>query len=306
MADVIDLFAGMGGIAIGFARENFSVKGYDINPLSKKIFRINRIGEGCVRDLSKGCVSGTAEIVTGGPPCRPWSCVNLTRRRCDHPDYGLLDSFFEHVLEIKPAAFLMENVLPLKSDSKFIMWIERLRESGFSTGYRTIRYSDFGAPTSRRRLIAVGFADGCSAEEFFLRLEEHRTRPKTVMDAVQQFIRVKRGDFPDHEWPELRTIEKYEQYYRTGKYGWYRLDPGRPAPSFGNVMKTYILHPLAKMNGFPLRVISVREAMSIMGFDVSFRFPERTGMSVRYQMIADTVSPVFSQVCAGVMREVLR
>lgn len=304
--DVIDLFAGMGGLAVGFAKEGFRVLGYDINPLSFKIFKINRIGDARIQDLSKSTVTEYADVITGGPPCRPWSCLNLARRGERHPDYRLLDCFFDHVLKIKPTAFLMENVVPLKSDARFKGWIDKVRKSGYSVEFRVVRYSDFGAATSRRRLIVAGFADGVSAEEFFLKLEEQKTRPKTVMDAVKPFVHIKKGGFPDHEWPELKTISRYEQYYRTGKFGWYRLDPDKPAPSFGNIMKTYILHPLAGVNGVPLRVISIREAMSIMGFDTDFRFPEGSGMTVRYQMVADAVSPVFSRVCARIVKKVFK
>ena len=77
-------------------------------------------------------------------------------------------------------------------------------------------------------------------------------------------------------------------------------------PSFGNVQKTCTLHPLAGDNGFPLRVISVREAMAIMGFNNEFKFPEEITLTVKYQMIADVVSPVFSKKCANVIKELLK
>jgi len=303
--DVIDLFAGMGGLAIGFAQEKFEVKGFDINPVTCKIFQINSIGEAETVDLSRKIVSEKAEILIGGPPCRPWSSINVTRRGCEHPDYGLIDVFFIHVLEIKPTVFIMENVPPLLKDEKFKWWIEILKYAGYSVDSKKIVYSDFGAPTSRKRLFVAGFNNGYSAKDFFDRLEEYKTDPKTVMDAIQPFISLKKHEFPDHEWPELKTIKKYEKYYKTGKYGWYRLDPHKPSPSFGNIMKTYILHPFAG-NGVHPRVISVREAMSIMGFDADFRFPEKVGMSIKYQMVADAVSPVFSRVCAKVIREMLK
>lgn len=300
---VVDLFSGMGGIAVGFAREGFSVKGFDIDSRTEKIFEINDIGRAETRDLSRTAVNEKADVITGGPPCRPWSTINLTRRAENHPDYPLLNRFFEHVMRIRPAAFLLENVLPLKSDENFQNWVNTVEKSGYSVDYRSIRYSDFGASTSRRRLFTVGFKNR-QAKNFFSLLEDHRDIPGTVGEAIGNLIKEEKGNFPDHEWPEHRTINRYKKYYRTGKYGWYRLEENQPAPSFGNVTKTYILPPFAGLDGVPLRVISVREAMAIMGFDNDYRFPEGMGMRIRYQMIADAVSPVFSRLCARTIKEI--
>ena len=47
------------------------------------------------------------------------------------------------------------------------------------------------------------------------------------------------------------------------------------------------------------------EALLIMGFDDSFRFPDGLGVGLRYQMVVDAVSPTFSYVAAQVIREML-
>jgi DNA (cytosine-5)-methyltransferase 1 len=125
-----------------------------------------------------------------------------------------------------------------------------------------------------------------------------------VKDAIWKLREKKRNEIPDHVWPELKTIDKYRHYYATGKYGWYILKWNEPAPSFGNVMKTYILHP-DSFNGQSTRVISVREALLVMGFDNSFRFPQDLGLGARYQMIVDAVSPVFSYAAARVSKDLL-
>ena len=82
-------------------------------------------------------------------------------------------------------------------------------------------------------------------------------------------------------------------------FGWLILNWDKPAPSFSNVAKAYVLHP--DMN----RVISVREALLIMGFPEEFRFPPRLGLRTRYQMIADAVSPVFSYALAQAIKSYL-
>jgi hypothetical protein len=69
-------------------------------------------------------------------------------------------------------------------------------------------------------------------------------------------------------------------------------------------MKTYILHPDA-FNGGSTRVISVKEALLIMGFDSGFRFPQEFGLGIRYQMVVDSVSPIFSSLAAIVTKELI-
>src|SRR5208282_5223475 len=153
-------------------------------------------------------------------------------------------------------------------------------------------YSDFGAPTSRHRYFMIGACEG-DPVEFLTRLEQQRAPARTVRDAIGHLADVPEGAVPDHVYPKLRTLRKYRRYYKDGRYGWYILDWNRPAPSFGNVVKTYTMHP-SGWEGNPPRVISVREALLLMGFDKTFRFPDGLGMAARYQMAVDSVSPVFS------------
>jgi len=101
-------------------------------------------------------------------------------------------------------------------------------------------------------------------------------------------------------------LSKYAKRYKSGKYGWFKLTWGEPARSFGNIMKTYILHP--DSDGFDspeTRVISVREASRIMGFSKGFKYPKDAGLGIRYQMIADSVSPYFSSRAASVIMQLL-
>jgi DNA (cytosine-5)-methyltransferase 1 len=227
----------------------------------------------------------------------------VRRRGKHHKDYNLLSSFFKHVKCNAPRAFLLENVPQLASDETFQENVEELTREGYSIRGDVVRYSNFGAPTRRRRFIVFGIREG-DADDFFLKLPEFARSPKTVEDVIWKLRNLERGEIPDHVWPEMKTIDKYRHYYETGKYGWYVLKWKKPAPSFGNVTKTYILHPDAFDGGIK-RVISVREALLIMGFDEDFRFPPNAGLGSRYQMIVDAVSPVFSRAAATVVKEIL-
>ena len=279
--------------------------GVDNSKHAEATFAENNHAEFENRDLFHDLVRHKCDIITGGPPCKPWASVNVSteKRSVNHRDHVLVGKFFKHVEMNNPDMFLFENVPPLQNDPILYKHKKRMEKIGYSVKGSIIRYSDFGASTSRRRLIIFGTRIG-NAEIFFNKLEAKKKKSLTVKDVIWDLRNKGKGEVNDHVWPNLTTINKYKKYYRTHQYGWYILEWHMPAPSFGNIMKTYILHPQGFVGGLT-RVISVREAMSIMGFDRNFRFPQDTGIGQRYQMTVDSVSPVFSYVSAVVIREIM-
>jgi DNA (cytosine-5)-methyltransferase 1 len=294
---VLDLFCGMGGLSSGFAREGYSVTGADISEDVREIYEKLPNSRFIHADLFRETIDGDYDLVIGGPPCKPWSSVNTTRRGADHRDYELVRKFADSVIEIEPSGFVMENVPPLRSDPEFLKQIRRLRRAGYHVTVNLFRYSDFGAATSRMRLYAVGFMDQ-NPKGFLETLESMRENPSTVFDAIGRYRNLERGGHPDHQWPNLRTIHKYVKYYESGKYGWTKLEWNKPAKSFGNVMKTYTLHPDSDPRSGNPRVVSPLEVSRIMGFNHGFKFPREITMGRKYQMLADSVSPVFSEKTA--------
>jgi DNA (cytosine-5)-methyltransferase 1 len=298
----LDLFCGAGGLASGFSEEGFNVTGVDNQEVVPRIFEKNGFGTAKVADLFTQRINGGFDVVIGGPPCRPWSSINVRRRREEHASFDLLGSFTHHVLANRPEVFLMENVPPAKQDA--LIATKALEKRGYSVEAETVTYSQFGAATSRRRLILFGGLK-CDGDAFFDELGKFKRQSSTVREAIGYLDGKKPGEVPDHVYPNLKTIANYDSYYDSGKYGWYRLAWDEPAPSFGNVMKTYTLHPSSRDRRFKPRVISVREASRLMGFRRGFRFPEGMGMGLRYQMAADSVSPFFSRAAAKAVKRLL-
>jgi DNA (cytosine-5)-methyltransferase 1 len=295
-------------MSIGFRDEGFKVIGVDVEEMSQAVFALNRIGTHIVKDLRHELVLQNVPVVVGGPPCRPWSSVNLQRRGRDHDDHALLYRFFLHIHHIRPRAFLMENVPPLMNDEDFLQARAALsRDEGYSVESRILRYSDFGAATSRRRLFTFGIRSPLTweARDFFELLENEKQGAQDVMAAIGWLRGVDRDPKRDHDWSDLRTIEKYKERYESGQFGWKVLNWDEPAPSFGSIAKTYILHPDARRPGISPRVVSVREVLSIMGFEREFQLPHRTARDRRYRMAANAVSPVVSKACARVIRGLL-
>ncbi len=302
----LDLFSGIGGFSAGFAELGFSMVGLDSEAVACECYTRARFGEGKVRDLSTDLVIADVPVVIGGPPCRPWSPVNLQKRAHNHQDYGLIGRFVDHVEAIRPVVFIMENVPALRSDAAYEAQLGRLRASGYDIAANILRYDLYGAASRRRRLFTVGvLGHSGGSNEFFRMLQDEMAAGRTVRDAIHRFRDSAWEEIAEHDWSQLRTISKYQERYASGQYGWRKLDYDLPAPSFGSVAKTYILHPEAGSEGFPERVLSVREVMAIMGFADTVRFPAGTSRAKRYQMVANSVSPQVSRAIASTVIRML-
>lgn len=291
-------------MSYGFAEAGFEVTGVDIAEDAGIAYREFTGGSFVRADLSEYDPDCNFDVVVGSPPCRPWSPLNVSKRGDRHSDYLFPLRFAEIVARLKPKAFVLENVPAMAGDRETAETLGLLGSAGYKLARGTVyRYSDFGAATSRKRFVAAGFRNWEAAIAFEEEMKSAMSPGLTVGDAAMKYRYMEKGGEPDHVWPEFRTIMKYRQKYMEGKYGWRKLEWALPAPSFGNVMKTYTLHPDSDLaTGSNLRVISVLEAARIMGIDHGFMFPEGIPVGRRYQMIADSVSPVFSAKLANSLK----
>ena len=304
--EALDLFAGIGGLSSGFHDCGFTMTGIDSEPVAKTVSEAANIGRGVPADLGLEPYVCGVPVVLGGPPCRPWSAVNQQRRRSAHDDHVLLDRFVDNIVAILPIIALMENVPALGSDPIYAAGIARLRAAGYNVDRSIVEYSAFGAATRRKRLFTVAVrSTRVGARRFFELLHAEKRPRRTVGDAIRWLRDRERDSVPDHDWSELQSIGNYRHLYESGKYGWAKLDYEEAAPSFGSVSKTYILHPEAGLDGFPERVLSVREVLAIMGFGLATAFPIGTPRAKRYQMAANAVSPQFSRAVARVVFHML-
>ena len=302
----IDLFAGIGGLSAGFAEYGFSLTGVDHEPVAKTVYEAAGFGTGETVNLRQELFLRDVPVLLGGPPCRPWSVMNQQRRNEQHNDHALLERFFVHALEIRPVVALMENVPALGADDTYKAGVARLKRAGFDVARAIVHYDEFGAATKRRRLFTVAVRGSTiGASSFFSLLEARRKPRSTVREAIEWLRDRPSSEVPDHDWSALKSIGNYRHLYETGRYGWTRLQYDEPAPSFGSVAKTYILHPEAGTPGFMERVISVREVLAIMGLGLSVSFPHGTPRAKRYQMAANVVSPCVSRAAAAAIRELL-
>lgn len=303
---VLDLFCGGGGFSLGFAREEFEVTGVDFKNYAIQTYEFNKIGKGIKKDLKQEKIEGKYDIIIGGPPCRPWSILNKIKRRAEHQDYDLVDKFFEHIIQLKPKIFVFENVPPIKSEPKIYDLLKLVFLKGYNIKWDMVYYKNYGAATKRKRFFAIGVLKEIGlVEKLWKLIYKKQSKPKTLREAIYWLKDVPYKGFSEHEWflrpLSQRKLEKCQKKL----YGNTILEWDNLVGSFGNLIHCCQIHP-DYWEGKEPRIISVREALCIMGFPLDYQFPENISLYNKYQMIADSVSPLFSQVLAQSIKEFLK
>lgn len=124
MYSVVDLFAGAGGLSLGFLQtEKYDIKAaFENSPDMQATYKQNHKGvevqgdvcEANYKDIQKKY--GKIDVVIGGPPCQGFSNANRQRNHAISQNNMLVKQYIRAILELQPKAFVMENVSMLKSD----------------------------------------------------------------------------------------------------------------------------------------------------------------------------------------------
>ena len=163
----IDLFSGAGGLSLGLEAAGFtSVFAVEIDGDAAETYSAcfpqAEVCRGDIRSIDFTPWRGV-DLVAGGPPCQPFSIGGLRRASDDHRD--LLPEFVRAVLEVRPKAFVLENVPGLIGFGDYLAAVlAPLKEIYRLSGPRLMNAADHGVPQARRRMILVGAYDGASIE----------------------------------------------------------------------------------------------------------------------------------------------
>lgn len=124
MYSTIDLFAGAGGMSLGFRQTGlFDIKvAYENNPNMQMTYRRNHSdvdlrGDVCTAKYSEIVKQyGAIDIVIGGPPCQGFSNANRQKNHVISENNALIKQYIRAITDLRPRAFVMENVSMLRSD----------------------------------------------------------------------------------------------------------------------------------------------------------------------------------------------
>jgi len=170
MFRVVDLFAGCGGLSLGFQNAGFHViLAADNWDAAINVYRENFDHEIVKMDLNdwKKCAkfidNYSPDLIIGGPPCQDFSHAG---QRNENGGRGNLTVSYAHIItSIKPRWFVMENVDRLVKTEKYKEAAQIFKKAGYGLNVRLLDASFCGVPQKRKRYFVVG---ELGAEDNFL------------------------------------------------------------------------------------------------------------------------------------------
>ncbi|HJS09726.1 DNA cytosine methyltransferase [Sphingopyxis sp.] len=319
----IELFAGCGGLSTGFLDAGLHVAaGFELDARAVDAYNYNhdyRGSRGFIADLN--LASGAelleragimrADFVIGGPPCQPFSIAGKRQGKRDIRA-DLIGHFIRIVDELKPSAFMLENVPNLASidSGEFLDDVKaELRALGYKVDHRVVLAADYGVPQNRKRLVVLG-VKGKRTVRF--PDATHGTAERPYLSSAEAI-----DDLPDagefgetgifnHE-PTMHSDDMIERLsaLEPGKRerGSYhdRLHPERPSYTLRAGSGNF--SPLRPVHYKHHRVITVRESARLQGFSDDFLWPDRIPRLQQYRQVGNAVPPPMAEAFARCLAE---
>ena len=164
----IDLFAGIGGIRLGFAAHGCeNVFSSEWDPAAQLMYEANFNEKpfGDINSIDPEDIPNH-DILLAGFPCQPFSIAGKGLGFSD--TRGTLFFNIEEIIDAKkPQAFLLENVKRLTTHDNsqtFSVIIEKLENLGYTVYHRVLNSLNFGLPQKRERIYIVGFRNEINFE----------------------------------------------------------------------------------------------------------------------------------------------
>lgn len=165
---VLDVFAGVGGLSLGFEQAGFDVAAaIEIDPIHAATHEYNfplcRMHCADATKISGAAIrrelSAPIDVIVGGAPCQGFSMIG--KRVLDDPRNQLVKHFLRLVVELEPSVFVLENVRGL-TVGKHRQLLEELAVEFEAAGYsvtlpwQVLNARHFGVPQDRQRLFLMG------------------------------------------------------------------------------------------------------------------------------------------------------
>ena len=294
---VLDLFAGCGGLALGFESQGFSTLGFDKDFDCCATYEKNLHGKCIHVELTRISDYPKADVVIGGPPCQPFSVRGKRQGTSDERDG--FPAFISAIEQVQPKIFVFENVRGMVHNRNrwyFDEIVSALRSLNYLLEYQLLNFSHFGVPQRRERVIVVGH-----------RGDFNFPRPLAqTFTAGEALGEMAFATPPESKYltPSMdRYVAKYEKLSQCVRPRDLHLhQPARTLTCRNLSGATADMMRIRLSDGRRRRLL-VREAARLQSFPDGFEFVGKE--KSQFNQIGNAVPPLFAYYLAGCVREYL-
>ncbi len=288
----IDLFAGVGGIRLGFEKifkkQLQVVFSSEIDENAKKTYNLNfnEVPHGDITKIDEKDIP-SHDIILAGFPCQAFSIAGL--RKGFEDTRGTL--FFDVARIIKyhkPKVVFLENVKGFKNHDNgntFRVVKQTLEEMGYKVFNEILNSKDFNVPQNRERIYIVAFLE--DIEFKFPTVKEYKYEIKNYLDnKVDE--KYYYNDKPLFSKIEKDITDENSVYQWRRKY--VRKNQSGVCPTLTANMGTggHNVPIIKEKNG--IRKLTPYECARFQGFPQNFKFPQNLADSHKYKQIGNSVS----------------
>jgi DNA (cytosine-5)-methyltransferase 1 len=291
---VLDLFAGCGGLALGFEAAGFETLGFEMNPDAANTYRENLKGDCRNEKLTLDTEYPAAEIVIGGPPCQPFSVGG--NQNGIHDSRNGFPFFIDAIRKVKPKVFLFENVRGLLYSNKWYLEliVEELEALGYKTTCRLLNAVNYGVPQNRERFFLVGYNSEFS-------FPEPEMRKFTVGDAIADIMQTVPQESKFLTAAQDTYIAKYEKASKCINPRDLHADKPSRTLTCRNLSGATGDMQRVKLPDGRRRRLLIKEAARLQSFPDSFIF---TGAETsQFNQIGNAVPPMLAYKMALAIKE---
>jgi DNA (cytosine-5)-methyltransferase 1 len=317
--NIISLFAGCGGLDLGFRQAGFNIVW--ANECDRSIwdtYNFNHpetiLDRRDLRTIYSGEIPDCMGII-GGPPCQSWSEAGAKRGIAD--DRGQL--FWEYIRIVRdkqPLFFLAENVsgiLAPRNREAFTYILSQFEGIGYRICFKLVNAKNFGVPQDRQRVIVVGYRENLG---FGFEFSAPENEVVTLKDAIFDlgaidpiFVKSKLDNYhqmiPNHECADLGFSSIYMSRNRVRS--WWEPSftiqaSARHAPLHPQASKMILVGKDKRIfdpnSPQPYRRLSVRECARIQTFPDDFIFKYQH-IGDGYKMVGNAVPVNLAKILAS-------
>lgn len=319
MYKVGELFAGIGGIALGFQKAGFDIVwANEIDQNACKTYRVNfkhKLYEQDIKNLNPNILE-KVDVLTAGFPCQAFSIAGHRKGFDDKRGQAFFE-ILKFIDILKPKVLFFENVRYLEThdDGKtFNIIKEELSKTNreYHFTYRILDTSEYSTlPHHRERFYMVCFKDK-SLKNIF----EETGWPKKVNSSKRIPFEKIVDDYAD----ELHYFNRYPWYYKeaikkvddkTSFYQWRRIycrkNKSGLCPTLTANMGAGGHNVPLVMDKKDLRRLTPEECLRLQGInDKNFLFSRDISMGAKYKQIGNSVSVPVVQLIANKIMEFLK